>query len=206
MPQVKDLTGLIFGDLVVTYKTETREQSSNKPLWLCTCKCGETRLYTSSALRTKSRLSRSGGIISCGCRRKKALILSMQKAQELNTKYGQARKNNRTAEYNAWLNMKGRCSSQNSRFREYYLDRGITVCDKWLHSFEAFLADVGYRPSNKHSLDRINNNGNYSPGNVRWTTIDVQNSNKRTAKDLKEAVMTLTARIKVLEAELAQKA
>jgi hypothetical protein len=85
-----------------------------------------------------------------------------------------------TVEYRAWQSLKQRCL--NPAFVEYsnYGARGIRVCDEWLNAFDAFLAHVGRRPSPKHSLDRIDNEGNYEPGNVRWTTNEVQQRNKRT--------------------------
>lgn len=75
------------------------------------------------------------------------------------------------AEYAAWGNMKNRCLYKSYRSYHRYGGRGIRVCDRWRHSFENFLADVGPRPSPQHSLDRYpNNDGNYEPGNVRWAT------------------------------------
>ena len=83
-----------------------------------------------------------------------------------------------TPEYAAWRNMKQRClNSKNPRYADYG-GRGITVCERWL-DFETFLADVGLRPSPELTLDRINNDGNYEPGNVRWTTRTAQQQNRR---------------------------
>ena len=79
-----------------------------------------------------------------------------------------------TPEYSAWCNMRSRC-----RYKPGYIAKGTTVCDRWLHSFEAFLEDVGKKPSPELTLDRINNDGNYEPGNVRWATQSEQQSNKR---------------------------
>ena len=85
-----------------------------------------------------------------------------------------------TPEYRAWKDMLGRC--RNSRHRQYpnYGGRGIRVCDEWLHDFVAFYNHVGPRPSARHSIDRIDNDGNYEPGNVRWATRKMQNANMRT--------------------------
>src|SRR5438132_13938080 len=83
-----------------------------------------------------------------------------------------------SAEYAAWGSMKSRCSNPNHQQWDRYGGRGITVCVAWV-SFAAFYRDVGPRPSARHSLDRINNDGNYEPGNVRWTTADVQRRNQR---------------------------
>ncbi len=80
-------------------------------------------------------------------------------------------------EYNAWNAMKNRCNNPKDPSFYRYGGRGISVCDRWL-TFENFLADMGNRPSKRYSLDRINNDGNYEPGNCRWATAKVQGANK----------------------------
>lgn len=84
-----------------------------------------------------------------------------------------------TPEYRAWYNMKSRCYTAKLPAYKNYGGRGIRVCDEWLHDFPQFLKDVGKRPSPKHSLDRINVNGNYEPSNCRWVTKDIQIRNTR---------------------------
>ena len=84
-------------------------------------------------------------------------------------------------EYRVWVGIKTRCYNKERLGYEDYGGRGITVCDKWLQDFKSFYEYVGNKPSQRHSLDRINNNGNYEPGNVRWATAKEQNSNKRTS-------------------------
>lgn len=81
-------------------------------------------------------------------------------------------------EYKIWCGMKDRCYRVKSRSYPGYGGSGITVCDEWRNSFQAFLKDVGPRPSPLHSLDRIDNKGGYFPGNVRWATIEEQNNNR----------------------------
>ncbi len=84
-----------------------------------------------------------------------------------------------TLEYNSWRAMKARCYQPKFHAYHRYGGRGITVCDRWLRSFGAFLTDVGPRPSQSHSLDRFpNKDGNYEPGNVRWATPEEQQRNR----------------------------
>lgn len=85
----------------------------------------------------------------------------------------------KTPEWSAWHMMKQRCNLKTSKKYKDYGGRGITVYEPWLESFTEFYKYIGPRPSKKHSLDRINNDGNYEPGNVRWATANEQNSNRR---------------------------
>ena len=82
-------------------------------------------------------------------------------------------------EYRAWENMRQMCYNPKYQGSKNYLGRGITVYSEWIESFRAFHAYIGDRPSKMHSLDRIDNDGNYEPGNVRWTTWDIQANNRR---------------------------
>lgn len=84
--------------------------------------------------------------------------------------------------YGSWRAMKRRCCQTNNHNYCWYGGRGIQVCAAWIESFDQFVLDVGLRPSKTHTLDRINNNGNYEPGNVRWTTTKEQNNNKSNTK------------------------
>lgn len=128
-----------------------------KRRYLVKCKCGvEAVMNIKRILNGESK--------SCGCRN-----------IENHTTHNRSR--NRI--YGAWLNMKGRCTNPKSHKWPYYGGRGITVCDRWLTDFKAFAADMGEPPTVKHSIDRINNDGNYEPGNCRWATIAQQSSNRR---------------------------
>jgi len=91
-----------------------------------------------------------------------------------------ARAASRTSpEYYAWHAMKARCYDQRAKSYKHYGGRGISVCQEWLDSFDDFYLHVGPKPTPKHSLDRINSDGNYEPGNVRWATELEQQNNRR---------------------------
>lgn len=125
------------------------------------CDCGVVREVFAENLR-------AGRTTSCGCWRARTAAIAGNPLER------------KSPEYRAWANMKDRC--ENPRHRRY-LDwggRGIRVCERW-RAFANFLADMGRRPSADHSLDRINNDGNYEPGNVRWATSSEQAQNRKRA-------------------------
>jgi len=93
--------------------------------------------------------------------------------------------------YSCWHGMKYRCFNPKSKEYKNYGARGISVCDRWLHSFENFFLDMGRKPAGR-SIDRIDNNGNYEPSNCRWATIQEQNSNKRDCIHLEYAGLIMT--------------
>lgn len=93
-------------------------------------------------------------------------------------RHGHSTRSNQSAEYRTWANMLLRCRNPGASNYAYYGGRGIRVCERWL-TFENFFADVGPRPSAKHTLDRINSEGHYEPGNVRWATMKEQGRNTR---------------------------
>lgn len=126
--------------------------------WLVMCSCG------SKPFATRSDALRSGKTASCGCTR-----------GVTNTKHGRSRE----AVYRIWVQMKQRCSNPNDPWFFNYGGRGIRVSAVWVDSFDRFIADVGERPSARHSLERIHNGRDYEPGNVRWATRVEQMNNTR---------------------------
>jgi hypothetical protein len=99
-------------------------------------------------------------------------------------RHGDSSHKKRAPEYEAWVQMKSRCSNPKHPDYHNYGGRGIKVCEKWKGSYEAFLRDIGRRPSPMHSLDRARNSQGYKPGNVRWATTAQQNQNTRLTRDL----------------------
>lgn len=153
-----DLTGMTFGRL--TAVSRVGSSTSGYALWECVCECGTVKVVASAQLR-------SGRTRSCGC-------LVRDAVSEARTVHGMSH----SVEYQAWSAMRSRCLNPNHSNYPDYGGRGITVCDRWRDSFVAFYEDVGRRPPG-HSLDRIDNDGNYEPGNVRWATAQEQAMNRR---------------------------
>lgn len=104
---------------------------------------------------------------------------AVQRTGWANRTHGEGRRGKQSVEYRAWCHMKTRCYNPNTNRWQFYGGRGIKVCKKWLKSYKVFLADMGRKPTLKHSLDRINNNGNYKPSNCRWATDIEQWENRR---------------------------
>lgn len=99
-------------------------------------------------------------------------------------KHGFSSHKKRSKEYRCWLAMKARCLNKNHQSYKYYGGRGLEICRQWVASFDSFLKDMGLAPSEKHSLDRMDVNGNYEPSNCRWATKVEQSSNMRNNKRL----------------------
>lgn len=161
--------GAVFGRLCVVSKDTGK-------FWNCVCACGKEARVVLHKLTT-------GHTRSCGC------LLVERRGQDSIT-HGAAI-GGRTKEYSIWTKMRDRCKpGTGKKSRENYAGRGITVCERW-QSFENFLADMGPCPSPKHSIDRIDNEGNYEPGNCRWATMTEQGRNKRNNIMLEWAGLTL---------------
>ncbi len=154
------LAGQVFGRLTVLHRT-AKLPGTTSACWLCQCTCGNQTVVVSRSLV-------HGDTKSCGCVRK-----------EVTSARSKTHGKSRSKVYIAWLSMKDRCYNPNDTRYEDWGGRGITVCDRWLHSFENFLADMGEPPTPKHSLDRKETNGNYEPDNCRWATNHEQANNSR---------------------------
>lgn len=153
-----DITGQRFGRLVALY--HAHQQNTGEWRWQCECDCGQGTIVNVGSLR-------AGRIRSCGC-------LQRERAAEASFKHGASG----TPEHDAWISMLQRCNNPNNPNYKDYGGRGIKICERWLQ-FENFLADMGHRPSPDLSIDRINNDGNYESGNVKWSTRKEQANNTR---------------------------
>jgi hypothetical protein len=150
---IRDLTRHKSGRLTVR---AFAGMGNGRATWLCDCACGRTTIVSGHKLA-------SGETRSCGC---------------LRIKHGKAKLRNRSPEYVTWLDMKAPCADPKHISYKNYGGRGITVCPEWLRCFPAFYRDIGPRPPGM-TLDRIENNGNYEPGNCKWSTRTEQNHNAR---------------------------
>lgn len=161
-----------FGRLIVV---RTAGVSKDKRIMvLCRCDCGGERV-------TKLCYLKTGTTRSCGC-------LKTGPTPGATITHGQARIAMRTVEYQAWCQMKYRCSNPSSKAWKNYGGRGIEVCARWMKSFEAFLDDVGPRPGPGYSLGRKNNDEGYEPSNVEWQTVKQQANNRRRPVKTAESV------------------
>lgn len=162
-----EMTGTVFGRLTVTCRAGSGSYRDGRKFatWKCVCECGSEVVVCGTELR-------KGHVRSCGCLRAELF-----------------RKNNpsirihgmwRSPIYAIWRAAKKRCSDPTYPEYKSYGGRGISMCPEWVASFQSFYEHIGPRPSPEYSLDRIDNDRGYEPGNVRWATREEQASNKRT--------------------------
>lgn len=156
----REFVGRKFGRLTVISKLGSNKR---RTVWLCICDCGTFASADRNALNTGTKKS-------CGCwRHEHGKSRGLQ-----NKKHGMAT----SSTYKSWRAMRTRCLNPRDEHWENYGGRGITICKRWMDSFENFLSDMGIRPHGR-TLDRININGNYEPENCRWSTPTEQSRNQR---------------------------
>lgn len=160
-----DLTGQRFGRLTALHRAP-RDYNKRFACWYCQCDCGNIKIISTDALGRHTK--------SCGCLRSE-----VSSATNKGNNYATKHKGSQKSEYDTWSKIKGRCYNKNLMRYNDWGGRGIKVCNRWIDSFENFLEDMGPKPSPYHSIERRDNNGDYSPENCYWGTYEDQNRNKR---------------------------
>jgi hypothetical protein len=162
-------SGIRVGRLTLLRKAPPLHSRSGRrrARWQCHCDCGQETVMLAQSLSC-ALTSAQGGSRSCGCF-----------AKDRATRHGEISNNRPSPEYAAWVAAKKRCSNPHNASFAHYGGRGIAMCARWADSFEAFLHDMGRRPGPGYSLDRIDFNRGYEPGNCRWADVTTQSRHRR---------------------------
>lgn len=173
---IKNIAGQRFGRYVVL-ELAGADKSGNS-IWKCRCDCGTVK-------NIAARQFWRGHVKSCGCYATEVKREMAKNLPPFPVKHGHG---HGSPEYRSWLAMRRRCDYPSTPGYHNYGGRGITVCERWNNSFESFLADMGPRTAGR-TLDRIDVNGNYEPGNCRWATGKEQYANKRKLKPVTQSTL-----------------